>query len=117
MSWSPEMRSARRARGGQADMFDGPILAYKLVCDGDRSLLDNRMTRARKAHVCNICGGPIHKGERVRDETRRSEDGRSLVHRRVCPRCVPAIVAWCEGDATAINARHDLARAAQAGAA
>lgn len=86
MSWSPAMRESRRARGGQADMFDGPALAYKLVCDGNEPLT-NAMVRARKVHPCFTCAGTIRAGERVRRETRRSADGATIETRHVCAAC------------------------------
>lgn len=90
MSWSPAMREARRARGGQMDWLDDPVLSYKLVCDG-RDPLTNVMVTTRKAHQCDLCGGPIDKGMRVRRETRRSADGETIETRHVCPSCCEAI--------------------------
>lgn len=91
MSWSPAMREARRARGGQADWLDDPILAYSLVCDGTRPPLTNAMVRARKPHECFTCTRTFPKGERVRRETRRSQDGKTIEIRHVCAVCCEAI--------------------------
>lgn len=90
MSWSPAMREARRARGGQADWLDDPILAYRLVCDGAEPLT-NQMVRARKPHGCFTCLRTFPKGERVRRETRRSADGARIEVRHVCAACCTAI--------------------------
>lgn len=90
MNWSPAMRESRRERGGQADMFDSPILSYKLVCDG-RDPLTNQMVRARKAQSCFTCEGEIAPGERVRRETRRSADGTTIETRHVCAGCCQRI--------------------------
>ncbi len=58
MTWTPEMREARRARRGQMDWLDDPVLSYKLVCDGNDPLT-NRFVVARKTHACTLCNGPI----------------------------------------------------------
>lgn len=92
MSWSPAMRENRRQRGGQADMFDSAALAWKLVCDG-RPPLTNEFVVARKVHACCLCMGPVKIGERVRRETRRSEDGKTIEVRHVCPACCDQIGA------------------------
>ena len=67
-------------------MFDGPALAYRLVCDGSEPLT-NAMVRARKAQQCCTCAGTIHPGERVRREARRSADGATIETRHVCVAC------------------------------
>ncbi|TPM06785.1 MULTISPECIES: hypothetical protein [unclassified Mesorhizobium] len=90
MSWSPQMRESRRSRGGQADMFDSPVLSFKLVCDGNDPLT-NAFVKTRKAHICCICTGPIGAGIRVRRETRRSADGRKIETSHVCQLCADAI--------------------------
>lgn len=92
MNWSPAMRESRRARGGQADWLDDPILGYKLVCDGGtRRPLTNAMVTARKPHDCFTCTRTFPKGERVRRETRRSIDGNTIEVRHVCAVCCAAI--------------------------
>jgi hypothetical protein len=105
MSWSPAMRESRRSGGGQADMLDAPILAYKLVCNG-LDPLTNRFVTTRAPHGCAICEETIGAGERVRRETRRSADGKSIETRHVCQACAKAILAWEAGDWSAINSRH-----------
>lgn len=90
MNWSPSMRENRRCRARQLDWIDNPVLAFKLVCDGNE-LLTNRFVTARKPHSCELCTGPIAKGERIRAESRRSEDGRHIKTRRVCALCCEAI--------------------------
>ncbi|MEQ9247052.1 MAG: hypothetical protein RLO21_13775 [Nitratireductor sp.] len=72
------------------DWLDEPILTNKLVCNGQEPLT-NRYDVARKAHVCDLCGGPIAKGERIRAESRRSDDGKRIQTRRVCVSCCAAI--------------------------
>lgn len=121
MSWSPQMRESRRQRGGQADMFDSPVLSYKLVCDGSEPLT-NAFVKTRKAHPCCICAETIAAGVRVRRETRRSADGKLIETRHVCRLCADAIAEdVANGDyspAAAANgkywvrieARHVLAR-------
>lgn len=89
MTWSPAMRESRRIRTAQQDLLDAPALSYKLVCDGNTPLT-NRMVIARKSHECNLCDGGIQKGERIRAESRRSGDGKSILTRRVCPQCCEA---------------------------
>lgn len=95
------MRSARRARGGQADMFDDPILSVKLVCNGTDPLT-NRMVAARGRHECCVCTGPIVQGERIRAESRRSDDGKRILTRRVCAACC---AVFHTGDVAAIARR------------
>lgn len=104
MSWSPEMREARRARGGQADMFDSPVLSFKLVCDGNDPLT-NAFVRTRAPHPCCICAETIAKGQRVRRETRRSPDGKTIQTRHVCRHCEDAMRRAAEGDADALDER------------
>lgn len=103
-------------------MFDGPVLAYKLVCGGNQSLT-NALVKTRKAHPCCICAETIGAGDRVRRETRRSDDGKRIETRHVCQHCADAIAedvatgeysteAVASGDYWArINARHALAKA------
>lgn len=112
MSWSPQMRESRRIRVGQADMFDAPILSYKLVCDGNDPLT-NAFVKTRKPHPCDICAETIGAGLRVRRETRRSADGTRIETRHVCQPCGEAIVQWDDGDPAPINARHDMAKVAR----
>jgi len=57
------------------------------VCDPSRPPLTNAMVRARKPHPCFTCHRVIATGERVRRETRRSQDGRSIEVRHVCALC------------------------------
>jgi hypothetical protein len=91
MSWSQQMREARRGRMAQPDMLDQPVLSYKLVCDG-LAPLTNRMVKARRPHRCATCPGGIAAGERVRRETRRSADGKKIETRHVCASCCAAIL-------------------------
>lgn len=84
MSWSPAMRERRRARGGQADWLDDPVLAYGLVCDGSR-LLANEMVVTRKPHSCFTCARMTEPRERCRRDC--FNDGKTIETRYVC--------AWC----------------------
>lgn len=106
------------------DWLDDPVLSYKLVCDG-ADPLTNRMVTARGRHACSICAGPIEKGERIRAESRRSDDGRSIVTRRVCATCCSCIDAYMRAarpgrdpgaaaERAALDARHDMGAAALA---
>ncbi|MEP5979002.1 MAG: hypothetical protein ABJ299_19735 [Nitratireductor sp.] len=89
-------------------MFDEPVLAYRLVCDGNAPLT-NRFVTTRARHECDICAGAIARGQRVRAESRRSPDGQTIEQRRVCPLCCTAIHAFMtRGDLEAINERHAL---------
>lgn len=82
-------------------MLDSAILAVKLTCNGTDPLT-NRMVVSRKAHCCDVCAGPIAKGERVRAESRRSDDGRKILTRYVCASCCAVFET---GDVAAIARR------------
>lgn len=115
MSWSPAMNENRRNRRRQGDLFDDPVLSFKLVCDGNEPLT-NRFVVARAAHECWVCARPIARGERIRVETRRSADGKRLDDRRVCAACCEVIAEMqATRDADAINARWDAGRQGRRG--
>ena len=124
MSWSQQMREARRARGGQMDWLDDPVLSYKLVCDGTDPLT-NRMVTARGRHRCSHCAEPNAEGWRIRAESRRSADGKTIETRRVCPTCCGCIEAYMRAarpgidpgaaaERAAIDVRHEMGEAATA---
>ena len=116
MSWSPAMRESRRNRVRQLDWLDDPVLSYKLVCNGTDPLT-NCFVVTRKEHACDICRETIAKGVRCRRETRRSDDGRKVITRHVCPTCCTAIEKWDEDGGRAINERHDAGDARAKGGA
>jgi hypothetical protein len=113
MSWSPEMREARRARVSQADMLDADVLHYELF-QGDRDsnvvLLANRMLVTRKPHDCVICREMIPGGTRVRAQSEVSRDDNQVARFYVCVPCCEAIAKRFEDNGAAIDGRYALAR-------
>jgi hypothetical protein len=77
--------------------------------DGEVCLSD-KIVQAAKDHptACNICGGPIHKGERHRALV-EAWDGKVITH-RFCPDCCNAMSDSWTDDGKAWEARVNLHR-------
>lgn len=114
MSWSPEMREARRFRGGQPDMLDAAVLNFELF-QGDRDSnvvqLANRMLVTRKPHGCVICQETIPTGTRVRAQSEVNRDDNQVARFYVCVPCCEAIAHRFQDDGAAIDARYLLPQA------
>jgi hypothetical protein len=60
--------------------------------DSDITVFSDRMIVARKAHRCQICGGPIAADERHRARTERDNDDQVVATFRFCGLCCEAMV-------------------------
>lgn len=108
MSWSRKHRAARRARGGQVDMFDRDVLSFHPWPgeEGDIRVVADRFVVTRKPHDCVYCGGAIAAGARVRarSEIDRGEGLARTFH--FCGACCEAMrVATTTGDPDPIFSR------------
>lgn len=80
--------------------------------EGDRDChtkeLSDRMVIGRCAHQCQICTGPIIKGERHRALTEVSYDDRKVMTFRFCALCCDAMAKNWTDDGKAILARYSI---------
>jgi hypothetical protein len=95
---------------------DQAILSYNPF-QGDRDCnvrgLTDRMVVGRYVHQCQICSGPIAKGERHRAKTEVSYDDRRVMTFRFCALCCAAIAKSWRDDGRALDERYAIGERAR----